>query len=222
VVSGWVEGVDLGQTEVHAAGVWEDLERIVMAGGVPLAPEVRSCYRLRFPAAPLFAADMEQVRLDPERLVRDTLAAAALGDFAVVEGVGGLRVPLVPGYDTSHLARDLGWPALLVVGIRLGCINHALLTAEVLAARGIPLAGWVANVGLDRNYAHVDETIAAIAEGIGQPCGARLGSFAGGRPLTAGERIEDWRVQAELQIAAAGMALDRLACSLVAKDDAPL
>jgi dethiobiotin synthetase len=63
----------------------------------------------------------------------------------LVEGVGGFRVPLGKSYDTADLARDLALPVILVVGMRLGCINHALLTAEAIQARGLQLAGWVAN-----------------------------------------------------------------------------
>ena len=55
----------------------------------------------------------------------------------LVEGVGGFRVPLSDDYDTADLARDLGLPVIIVVGMRLGCINHALLTAEAVAARGL-------------------------------------------------------------------------------------
>ena len=62
-----------------------------------------------------------------------------------MEGVGGFRVPFGPAYDSTDLARDLGLPVILVVGMRLGCINHALLTAESIAARKLPLAGWIAN-----------------------------------------------------------------------------
>ena len=66
-------------------------------------------------------------------------------DCVIVEGVGGFRVPLGPGLDTAQLAARLALPVVLVVGMRLGCLNHALLTREAIAARGLALAGWVAN-----------------------------------------------------------------------------
>ncbi len=69
----------------------------------------------------------------------------ALADVVWVEGVGGFRVPLDEGHDTADLARMLALPVVLVVGMRLGCINHALLTAEAIARRELTLAGWVAN-----------------------------------------------------------------------------
>ena len=68
-----------------------------------------------------------------------------LAEVVWVEGVGGFRVPLDEGHDTADLARMLALPVVLVVGMRLGCINHALLTAEAIARRELTLAGWVAN-----------------------------------------------------------------------------
>lgn len=66
-------------------------------------------------------------------------------DSVVVEGVGGWMVPLAPGFSASDLAREWQLPVILVVGMRLGCINHALLTARAILADGCPLLGWVAN-----------------------------------------------------------------------------
>jgi dethiobiotin synthetase len=66
-------------------------------------------------------------------------------DVVVVEGVGGFRVPLTDVHDTADLAFALNLPVVLVVGMRLGCISHALLSAEAIAARGLHLVGWVAN-----------------------------------------------------------------------------
>jgi dethiobiotin synthetase len=69
-----------------------------------------------------------------------------VADVVVVEGVGGFRVPLGEHLDTADLAQALGLPVILVVGMRLGCLNHALLTAEAIQNRGLKLAGWVANI----------------------------------------------------------------------------
>ncbi len=66
-------------------------------------------------------------------------------DITLVEGVGGFRVPLDDDRDTGDLARALGLPVILVVGMRLGCLSHALLTAEAIAACGLRMAGWIAN-----------------------------------------------------------------------------
>ena len=68
-----------------------------------------------------------------------------LADVVWVEGAGGFRVPLDEQHDTADLVQALALPVVLVVGMRLGCLNHALLTAEAIAARELTLAGWVAN-----------------------------------------------------------------------------
>jgi dethiobiotin synthetase len=86
----------------------------------------------------------------------------------VVEGVGGWRVPLTDAYDTADLARDLGLPVVLVVGLRLGCINHALLTVEAIAARGLTLAGWVANTA-DPDMAQREGNVQALKARIAAP-----------------------------------------------------
>jgi dethiobiotin synthetase len=67
-------------------------------------------------------------------------------DAVVVEGVGGFCVPFGDDLDSADLAVALGLPVVLVVGLRLGCLNHALLTAEAIRARGLMLAGWVASI----------------------------------------------------------------------------
>ena len=92
----------------------------------------------------------------------------AQADAVVVEGVGGFRVPLNENYDTADLAKDLGLPVVLVVGMRLGCISQALLTAEAIAARGLSLVGWVANT-VDPQMMFLQENIEAIAQRINAP-----------------------------------------------------
>lgn len=101
------------------------------------------------------------------KLCRDVLAGGA--DFALVEGAGGWRVPLNDRETLADLARLLALPVVLVVGIRLGCINHALLTAEAIAADGLALAGWVAN-SIDPAASRSEENIRAIAERLSAPC----------------------------------------------------
>lgn len=81
----------------------------------------------------------------------------------MVEGVGGWRVPLAPGWDSAGLAVDLDLPVVLVVGLRLGCISHALLTAESIRARGLPLVGWVGNC-IDRAMLHPEENLATLRQ----------------------------------------------------------
>ena len=82
-------------------------------------------------------------------------------DFAIVEGAGGWRVPLSHRETFAHIAKHLNLPVIMVVGMKLGCINHALLTAEAIARDGLKLAGWVAN-RVDPDMACYDENAATI------------------------------------------------------------
>jgi dethiobiotin synthetase len=93
----------------------------------------------------------------------------AASDAVVVEGAGGWRVPLGPDGDVADLAAALGLPVLLVVGLRLGCLNHALLTAESIGRRGCRLAGWVGN-RVDPRMAVPDENVATLRERLPAPC----------------------------------------------------
>jgi len=90
-------------------------------------------------------------------------------EFTLVEGAGGWRVPLGGMATLADLAVALNLPVILVVGVRLGCINHAVLSAEAIIADGLPLAGWVANV-VDPNMARLEDNLATLAERLPAPC----------------------------------------------------
>jgi dethiobiotin synthetase len=139
----------------------EDADQLDTASSVLLPPAMRTPYLLKEPAAPHIAAALENVTFDLEHIVACHREALKLADVVVVEGVGGFRVPLTATQDTADLAVALKLPVVLVVGMRLGCISHALLTAEAIAARGLTLAGWVAN-RIDPNMTFPDENIASI------------------------------------------------------------
>ena len=150
----------------------EDTERLLEAAGLDAShAEAVTPLLLEEPMAPHLAARHEGrvIELAP------ILAAYARleGDFAVVEGVGGFRVPLGRGLDTVDLARALGLPVVLVVGMRLGCLNHALLTRDAIAAAGLPFAGWIANV-VDPEMLSLEENIGALDERLGAPRLARF------------------------------------------------
>lgn len=151
----------------------EDADQLDAAANVLLPPEIRTPFMLREPAAPHIAAALENVMLDMTRVVDAHDAALQMADVVVVEGVGGFRVPLTDAHDTADLAFALNLPVVLVVGMRLGCISHALLTAEAIAARGLPIAGWVAN-RVDPNMLFPDENIAALRDRLDRQYGAPL------------------------------------------------
>ena len=107
--------------------------------------------------APHIAAAEEGRRLQASRLAgicRGVMSGSA--DLVLIEGAGGWRVPLSPRETLADLARELQVGVILVVGMRLGCINHALLTAEAIHRDGLPLAGWVANQAGERMQRHAE------------------------------------------------------------------
>ncbi len=120
------------------------------------------------PIAPHVAAREAGVRIDLQRIENLARDLSHQADRLVVEGVGGWRVPLDGSADVATLAGRLQLPVILVVGLRLGCINHALLTAEAIRADGLNLIGWVAN-HIDPAASRVLEMIEAIDARIGVP-----------------------------------------------------
>lgn len=120
--------------------------------------------------APHIAAERAGVRLTAARLAgicRGVIMQRA--DLTLIEGAGGWRVPLNPREYLSQLAVELQLPVILVVGMRLGCINHAVLTAEAIARDGLRLAGWVANGCVPAADAHADN-VAALTGLLRAPC----------------------------------------------------
>ena len=129
-------------------GAWcnDDVERLHAAGNVDAPLALRCPYLLRAPMSPHLAAKEEGVRIALPPMLSAFAGLAARADAVVVEGVGGFCVPFGDDLDSADLAVALGLPVVLVVGLRLGCLSHALLTAEAVRARGLVLAGWVASM----------------------------------------------------------------------------
>jgi dethiobiotin synthetase len=143
--------------------VHDDVERLARASNIEAPRELVNPYCFRAPIAPHIAAAQAGVVIDLARVERSFRALSELADAVVVEGVGGFRVPLGPGADTAQLAAQLGLSVILVVGMRLGCLNHALLTADAIAAQGLRLAGWVAN-HIDPEMAAADANVKALED----------------------------------------------------------
>lgn len=128
-------------------------------------------YAFAAPIAPHLAAARDGVVIDIGR-IRDDIASVCT-EWAVVEGVGGWLVPLNARETVADLAAALGLPVVLVVGLRLGCLNHALLTAAAIRARGVPLAGWVANL-IDPAFADAPGNIEVLQARLDAPLLAQL------------------------------------------------
>ena len=123
---------------------------------------------LASPIAPHIAAAEEGVRIAPAPIIDALGALRQRADVVLVEGVGGFRVPLTDDYDSADLATELALPVILVVGLRLGCISHALLTVEAIERRGLNLAGWIGN-RIDPQMLRAEQNIESLRERIAAP-----------------------------------------------------
>ena len=166
-------GAELRDGEWHN----DDCDQLAAAGNVHLLQSITTPFLLKEPAAPHIAAALEGVTISPVPILAAYVEINAASDATVVEGVGGFRVPLNDEFDTADLAEQLDLPVVLVVGMRLGCISHALLTVEAIEARGLTVAGWVANE-TQENMPFCDENIAALAQRIDAPLLGRVPRLA--------------------------------------------
>lgn len=147
----------------------EDALRIQAQGSFPVPYEQVNPYALASPIAPHIAAAQAGIEIRSEQIQGAYRRLQERADLVLVEGIGGWRVPLGPGLYLSDLARVLELPVILVVGLRLGCLNHALLTAESISAQGNTLAGWVANQ-IDPQMPALRENLDALRALIPAPC----------------------------------------------------
>ena len=154
----------------------DDVERLIGASNVAAPREHVNPYCFAPPIAPHIAAQQAGVTILLDRIEQSFHTLAAQAEVVVVEGVGGFHVPLGPGTDSTQLAARLALPVVMVVGMRLGCLNHALLTERAVAGSGLKLAGWIAN-HIDPQMPAADDNVRALEERIGAPRIARI-SFA--------------------------------------------
>lgn len=146
----------------------DDVTALRAAANVDAPLDLVNPYAFAPPIAPHIAAQEAGVHIDLAHLAVRFDALAAKADVVVVEGAGGLLVPLNAAQTMADLAAQLQLPLILVVGMRLGCINHALLTVEAIERRGLKLAGWVAN-RLDPHMACFDANLSALVQRIPAP-----------------------------------------------------
>jgi dethiobiotin synthetase len=150
--------VAAGTEQREGATVNEDVAALTAAANIDVDPRWVNPYLFTLPIAPHIAAAQVGQTIDLKVIVDAYSRLAEVADVVVVEGAGGFRVPLNAMQDTADLAVALGLPLVLVVGLRLGCLNHALLTAEAIVHRKLPWAGWIGN--------HIDPAMDAQAENV--------------------------------------------------------
>ena len=157
---------------------------------VPLAYEQVNPFAFEPAIAPHLAAREQGVKLTVEALKGPVRSVLELGAaFTLVEGAGGWRVPLAGEENLSDLAVALGLPVILVVGVRLGCINHAVLSAEAIQRDGLVLAGWVANI-VDAQTSRLEENLATLAERLPAPCLGRVPRLALASPAAVSAHLD--------------------------------
>lgn len=155
---------------VRRRGVWinEDVEALRAAATVDVPREWMNPYCFAPPIAPHIAAAEARIAVRMDRIRQAYARIAARSDVVVVEGVGGVLVPLGPRLSAVDLPDRLQLPVVLVVGLRLGCINHALLSVEALVGRGLRLAGWVGN-RIDPEMSRAAQNVDAIRRRMPAP-----------------------------------------------------
>ena len=130
-------------------------------------------FALRAPVAPELALRDDGVELALAPILAAHARLAAQGDAMVVEGVGGWAAPLSAELDQLDLVRALRLPVVLVVGLRLGCINHARLSVRAIQDDGVELLGWIGNV-IDPAMARIDDNFGILRQRLPIPCWGRL------------------------------------------------
>jgi dethiobiotin synthetase len=163
-----VSGMKPVAAGANANGQNEDVLMLLAASNVAAGHGLVNPYCFPQAIAPHIAARLAGKEIRFARIAESYKKLAALADVVVVEGAGGLLVPLNEQQDGADLIMELDLPVILVTGMRLGCMNHALLTAEAIKSRGLTLAGWVANV-IDAEMKSLEENISALQQRIAAP-----------------------------------------------------
>ena len=146
----------------------DDVELLRAASNVKAPLALVNPYCFEPPIAPHLAAEQAGAIIELQLILDAYRDLAFAADIVIVEGIGGFCVPFNGSEDSADLAQRLGLPVILVVGLRLGCLNHALLTAHAIRSHGLTFAGWIAN-RIDPAMAAVERNVAALAERLAAP-----------------------------------------------------
>lgn len=171
-------------------GAWRNEDALALLAASDPRPDYADLnpYALPLPLAPELAAADAGVAVELERIRAAYVRLQARADVVVVEGVGGWAAPLSHALDQADVVRALDLPVVLVVGLRLGCLNHAYLTARAIAADGCRLAGWIANE-IDPAMARVDDNVDLLSRRLSAPCLGRL-PHAGGDAMAMARYLD--------------------------------
>ncbi|HWO41508.1 MAG TPA: dethiobiotin synthase [Candidatus Eisenbacteria bacterium] len=198
--SGYKVGVmkpaETGCAENRGELVPQDAVQLKEASGCEFPLEKICPYRFREPLAPSVAAEREGARIDIDRLIEVYGELSIAHDVTLVEGAGGLMVPLLPSYTYADLARVLRLPVLLVAANRLGALNHTLLTLEHASCKGLGVLGYVLNQTEEQRSPAAETNREALAWLTGVPCAGEFPYCRGSRlpPATEIESILDVRL----------------------------
>lgn len=142
-------------------GVNSDIQSLTQASGYSGDIHAICPYLFKPLIAPHFAAEMAAKSIELATIIKAFDCLTKKYEIIVVEGAGGWRVPISVDQDMQSLAIALNLPVIVVIGIRLGCINHGLLTLEAVARSGVPIAGWVANY-LENDRIMAEKNVGAL------------------------------------------------------------
>jgi dethiobiotin synthetase len=149
-------------------GRWADVDALAGASTERAASRIANPYAFDPAVAPHIAAELAGIEIDLEAIARAYEELSGMADIVVAEGAGGFLVPLNDRQTSADLAKRLGLPVVLVVGMRLGCLNHALLTRRQIEASGLRCSGWVANCILP-DMPYLEGNIRALEQRLACP-----------------------------------------------------
>jgi len=172
-------------------GVWRNEDALLLQAASDPRPDYADInpFALRAPVAPELALRDDGVELRLEPLLSAHARLSSNADTVVVEGVGGWAAPLSADLDQLDLVRALRLPVVLVVGLRLGCINHARLTVRAIRDDGVELIGWIANE-VDPAMARIDDNFEILCQRLPVPCWGRLPHASHPDPANLAKHLE--------------------------------
>lgn len=172
-------------------GAWRNEDALLLQAASDPRPDYADInpFALRAPVAPELALRDDGVELRLEPLLSAHARLSSNADTVVVEGVGGWAAPLSADLDQLDLVRALRLPVVLVVGLRLGCINHARLSVRAIRDDGVELIGWIANE-VDPAMARIDDNFEILRQRLPVPCWGRLPHASRPDPATLAKHLE--------------------------------